>query len=360
MTQTSSRPAADTAALAQDFALHADWCRSAGAHLYAALLDGMAGDLAAGGVVADLLADRAGAGGAFTGLHLRLLAALHEVVLAGHAPALEPYYPTVGGTWPPDDVWPAAASVLTEHAERVRGWLDVAPQTNEVGRSAALAVGLLTAAASHGLRRVRLLQLGASAGLHLLVDSFRLAGDGWGWGPLWSPVDLGPCVRGALPLTPAGVPADDLSRVLTVVERRGCDVAPVDVRDPAGRRRLQAFVWPEDDVRHERLAAALELAEDAPPPVDAADAVTWLGERLAEPVADDVLTVVWSSVTLQYLDPADRRTVGALVARARDERPVSQVALESDGSHYTSPPLLTVDGRTLGSSPPHGIPLTLR
>ncbi len=52
------------------------------------------------------------------------------------------------------------------------------PQTNEVGRSVALLAGLFDVVAATGTGRIRLLELGASAGLNLLVDRFGFFGTG--------------------------------------------------------------------------------------------------------------------------------------------------------------------------------------
>lgn len=346
------------ARLARNFRTQSRWCADAGADLYAVLLSGMATDLERGGITAQLCQPYLDAPET-AAIHIRLLAGLHEIVLAGHAPELEAYYPSVGGTWPPDGVWAVASGVMTEHADRLRAWLKVVPQTNEVGRSVALAVGLATSAALTGRRRIRLLQLGASAGLHLLVDDFRIEADTWAWGSPDSPVRIADAARGRLLLTPSSAAAGDLASLIEIVDRRGCDLFPVDVTSPAGRRRLQAFIWPHDRERHERLAAAMELAEAKTPVVDAADAPDWLESRLSEPCDDDVLTVVWSSITLQYLDQARQARIAALIARGRDQQPLVQVALESTGLHYVTEPRLTLNGRFLGSCPPHGVPLLL-
>ena len=136
--------------------------------------------------------------------------------------------------------------VIADHLDELHEALAIAPQTNEVGRSVALLVGLFDLAAATGCRRVRLLELGASAGLNLLLDRFRVVGDGWSWGPEASPVQLLGAVHGAI------VPAE-----LEIVEARGCDLDPVDATSDQGRLRLTSFVWPFDVHRHERLAGAL-------------------------------------------------------------------------------------------------------
>jgi hypothetical protein len=57
-------------------------------------------------------------------------------------------------------------------------------QTNEVGRSAALLAGLFDLAAASGVRRIRLVELGASAGLNLLLDYSAFRGTSWHFGSI--------------------------------------------------------------------------------------------------------------------------------------------------------------------------------
>jgi hypothetical protein len=207
-------------------------------------------------------------------IQLRLLAAIFRLVLTERAPALRPYYACLGGDEPPSTAWPVMRQVIAEHLDELHEELAIAPQTNEVGRSAALLAGLFDLAAATGCRRVRLLELGASAGLNLLLDRFRVVGDGWSWGPDSSPVQLLGAVHGAI------VPTD-----LEIVEARGCDLDPVDATSEQGRLRLTSFVWPFDVHRHERLAGALQLAVAQPPVVDRASAAGWLTSALAVPPA---------------------------------------------------------------------------
>ena len=230
----------------------------------------MADDLEAGGPTARVVRgyEEAPAGAV---IQLRLLAGIFRLVLTGRAPELQPYYACLGGTGSPDTAWPVMRRVIADHPDELHEALAIAPQTNEVGRSVALLVGLFDLAAATGCRRVRLLELGASAGLNLLLDRFRVVGDGWSWGPEASPVQLLGAVQG--PIEPAE---------LEVVEARGCDLDPVDATSDQGRLRLTSFVWPFDVHRHDRLAGALRLAAAHPPVVDRASAAAWLTAQLTD------------------------------------------------------------------------------
>jgi hypothetical protein len=353
---SSSRPPDEP--LAVQLRNHADFCAAVDAPLYAVLLRGLADDLEAGGPTADVLGERLESP-AQDVVQLRLLGGLHRLVLSRRAPLLATYYRSVGGEAAPDGAWPAARDVLAGHVPELRAALAVPPQTNEPGRAAGLAVGLLVAAQVYGCTDVRLLEVGASAGLNLLVDRFRVspsdadgeAGEADGeqaWGPAGSPVDLSGAVHGGWP-----------GGTVRVVERRGCDLSPIDPRSPEGRLRLTSFVWPDHAERHRRLAGALALAAEHPVTVDRADAATWLRQRLAGPGPDGVLTVVWHSVFVQYLDDAARAALWAAVDDAAVRMPLAHLSLEAPRAPYLGAPLLTLDGQVLGSAPAHGVPVTL-
>jgi hypothetical protein len=324
-------------------------------HLYGELLARLAADLEEGGPTLDICRHHLDAprGDA---IQLRLLAGIFRIVLRGEAPELERFYPSLGGTAPADQAWPALRPVLDAHAAELRTALDHAPQTNEVGRSACLLVALFEAVRRHGTDRVRLLEPGASAGLNLLVDRYRFTGDGWAWGPEASPLVLD---TGAAGLAP---------REFDVVERRGCDLSPVDASTPEGARYLTSFVWPFDVDRHARLAAALTIAREHPVTVDRASAESWLDAQLRRPVGDGVLTVVWQSITQQYWPAATSAAVAEVVADARSSMPLAHVTMEGVPpaqplGGYSVPehgPELRLDGDLLARSHHHGPPVLLR
>jgi hypothetical protein len=323
-------------------------------HLYGHLMRAMADDWDAGGPVRDICAgwDDAPAGSV---VQLRLLAGLFRLVLRGEAQELLPYYPCLGGVDPPQEAWPHVRRVLASHVPELREALEVAPQTNEPGRSAALLVGLFAAVQRTGLTDLRLFEVGASAGLNLLVDHYRIEGEGWAHGPADSAVRLANAVRGVLEPT-----------AFRIGERRGCDLAPIDPRSDDGRLRLRSFVWPWQLERHERLAGALEIAAARPVQVDRAGAADWLEERLAADVEPSVLTVVWQSVTGQYWPRKEVERVHTLVRAAASRMPVVRLAMEYPppegvpGGPTLSIAVAAVAPEEIADVVDHGGPVTVR
>src|SRR5438034_5449361 len=105
-------------------------------------------------------------------LALRFMGAVHRLVLEGRAPALARHYPSAGGEAGLEGAWAAFRDTLEQHRDTLRALVTSPVQTNEVGRSAALLGGFLLVARETGLP-LRLLELGASAGLNLRWDHYR-------------------------------------------------------------------------------------------------------------------------------------------------------------------------------------------
>ena len=322
--------------------------------VYGYAMRGMADDWEAGGVTREVCR---GWEDSPTGtvVQLRYLAGVFRIVLRGEAPELAAFYPCLGGQRPASEVWPVMRSVVAAHVPELQAALPVVPQTNEPGRSAVLLLGLFEAVRRHGIRRIRLLELGASAGLNLYVDRFRYAGPGWAWGPPDSPLMLAT-------EAPQVAPED-----VEIVARRGCDLDPVDPTTAEGADRLRSFVWPWHVSRHERLADAIAVARAEQSAgraavVDRAGAGTWLDEQLSTP-SPDALTVVWQSITRMYWPPEEGHRVDALIAAARTRMPLTHITMEHpdqvvDGQVvHARHAALAVDGDVLGEVHPHGIPV---
>lgn len=332
--------------------------------LYAALLDAAIADVAAGGACAHVLSHvPPGLDPIPDAVVLRFLGAVHRLVLEGGAPGLARWFPTAGGSFDPDaDGSDAGADLLVAveaHAGELIDGLRLGVQTNEVGRCAALAVGFTEVLRTFGLP-LRLLELGASAGLNLRWDRWRYQSGSTTWGDPGAAITFAEGYRS---------PEPDVSAPLgpgaAVVERRGCDRSPIDATTEAGRRLLRSFVWPDQAVRHERLDAALAAAADVPATVDAEDAASWLVRQLATPVPG-VATVVFHSIVWQYLPRETREGVRTAIAeashRASAEAPLAWLRMEpgEDPTEAAEVRLLTAPGgehRLLALTGYHGHPV---
>jgi hypothetical protein len=336
-------------------------CAALGSPLYAFLLGRMAGDVRAGGPCADVVAGYEDAPGP-AAIALRLLGGVHALVLTGRTPDLAGYYPSAGGAFDParqDACWAAFRDTVAAEIGGVRDWMTRPPQTNEVGRANLLIAGLLAAVRSDPLP-IRLFELGASAGLNLRADHFRCVGDGIAWGRADSPVVLRDAWRGAAPQwlveAAAGYPA------LTVLQRRGCDLTPIDPLSPDGELALRAYVWPDQTARAARLDGALRLAAQVPAEVDTVGAADFLAGLRLEP---GTLTVVWHSIMRQYVPAAEwariegelDRLAAADTARARFAYVAFEPVRVGERYRFQLTVRLGAAAETvLAQAEPHGLP----
>ncbi|RAO01966.1 Aminoacyl-tRNA hydrolase [Micromonospora saelicesensis] len=295
-------------------------CRKNGSSSYVALITELLDRLGTDDTVTGLLTadDRNPIQSA---LCLRLFGAVNRIAMAEDADWLGSCYPTFGGTTDVDALIPAFFDFLTAHDDAVRVQMKLGVQTNEVGRAAPLSAAMNVVAALTG-RPLRLLEVGASAGLNLLLDRYFVAGGRQAWGPPESPLRLTGHFESGEP--PAGE--------LTVAERRGCDLNPLDVHAPGTAELLRSFVWPEHVDRARRLDAALQVARSAPRlAIDAVDACSWLIDQAEDPVGGRT-TVIYHSIVLPYFDPDERTRFESLIrergAATDADRPLAWISLE--------------------------------
>ena len=330
--------------------LQREACEGAGSHLYGKLLAAMADQVRDGGVCGELLepwTDNALA----DAIPLRFLASVHRLVLDGAAPDLAAHFPSAGGTDDGDPV-PAFLDTVVRHRARIADEMRLGVQTNEVGRAASLVGGFHRISLAHRLP-LRLLEVGASAGLLLRWDRYGYEAGGRRWGG-----DEG--VHFDEPWTGDPPPFDD---TLEVASRAGCDINPIDVSTDAGVTALRGFLWPDQTERRARLDAAIEVARRHPATLERADAGAWVADRLRDPVPG-VATVVYHSIVLQYLPRTTfermRDAIADAGARATPDAPVCWLRMEPAGAladlRLRSWP--GGDEEVLGTTGYHGPPVT--
>ncbi len=280
--------------------------------IYAVVLDRLADDIEAGGATWRGL-EALGALRLDDNAALRIAGAAHRVALAGAAPAYARHLPTCGGDGDAEAAWPALRDLCASGALDQEVLRPV--QTNEPARTAALLPGFATIARETGLP-LRLLEVGASAGLLLRFDRYRISVGPHDWGDASSPVRI--VAEGDASLGP-----------VEVASRRGCDPRPLD--PVADRLVLLSFVWPTQVDRFRVVEAALDLAPTVAVEVDRTGAGDWLTHELAAPV-EGVTTVVYHSIVWQYLSPEEqgvvRHEIEAAGARAMPGAPVAWLRYE--------------------------------
>ncbi|MDP3906970.1 DUF2332 domain-containing protein [Novosphingobium sp.] len=253
-------------------------------------------------------------------LPLRLAGGLHALHLSGTEPALAAIYEDQPGV---DDPAIVAAAIHT-HEAALLPWLDGPPQTNEAGRSANFIAAMLWLAGQGLPPRFECLEIGSSAGINLMLERYHYDLGGVQVGPL----------PGAMAFRPEwqGSPPPDAT--IQIASTKGCDVAPVDLTDPAQALRLKAYIWPEHTVRFERMAAAIAEAGQSPPDLVKMNAADFVEAQLARPQDAGTTRVLMHSIVWQYV-PADQQAritaaMEAAGARATPDRPLAWVALEAN------------------------------
>ena len=215
----------------------------------------------------------------------------------------------------------AIGAALEAGEATILEWMDHPTQTNEVARSAAFMAALMTLAHQADMP-FELLEIGASAGLNLMLDRYAHDLGGVSAGTARSPVRIAPEWRG-----PAPVRAP-----VRIASVGGVDLRPLRLEDPFTRERLLSYVWADDPARAERLCHAIALNRACPPPVERESAAPWIARKLAEPQPAGTCRVVQHSMVLQYLPERERRAVLTAImhagALATPERPLAWIGLE--------------------------------
>lgn len=296
--------AAASEIIAQRLLRQAGWCEKLGSRLYSRLLREAAADVRVFGVCWTVLHghhdDPPG-----SALALRFLGAVHRLVLEGNAPELAACYPSMGGDADCGGLWPRFLAAVQQHATALRDLVHLPVQTNEVGRSAALLGGFLDVVRRTSLP-LRLLEIGASAGLILRWDQYRYEQDDEGWGDPRSPVRIS---------GPFGDAHPRFDVEARIIERHGCDTLPIEPNTEEGRLTLQSYVWPDQLERFRRLASAIDIARRVPVQLDQANAADWIEAALATGVLG-AATVVFHSIVWQYVAPEDRARIQHAMATA--------------------------------------------
>jgi hypothetical protein len=264
-----------------------------------------------------------------------ILAALHDLALAGRAPALAAAYAAADA----DAAASAAIDTLLQMTDAVADIAVRRPvRADETGRHAVLYPAIAEAARRTGANAVGLIDVGCSAGLNLNVDRVGITyGNGPSLGEPSSPVQLRSRIAHR-----RSVPA----RVIPeVVARIGVDLDPIDVTDADAARWLRACLPPDQPERIARLDAEMALTATAPPVLLSGEAAELLPDAVAR-VPANALPVVTTTWALSQFPLETRQRFLCRLEAAAAGRTVAWVSAEGVGVAPTIP--------TLGDRPASG------
>ncbi len=259
---------------------------------------------------------------------LVILAALHDLALAGRAPALAAAYAAADG--------PAAANAAVEAlVQMTDAVVAIAvrrqPQRSETGSRAVLYPAIVEAARRVRADTVGLIDVGCAAGLDLTVDRVGITySNGQSLGDPTSAVQLTCSVVGGRPLPTRPMPE--------VIARIGVDPDPADVTDPDDARWLRACLWPDQPEQAARLEAEMALAATAPPRLLRGDAVEVLPDAFAC-VPEDALPIVITTWALSRFSLESRLRFLRRLDEAAAGRAVAWVSAEGVGVAPAMPTL---------------------
>jgi hypothetical protein len=326
------------------------WSRTLGSPFTANMLELIRDNIRNGGALAPLVVPWNGPPVEDV-VALRLSGVVQMMARTGRAPSLARFYPTGGESWDSDVIAAEIEKAVATNIEFVRSILSRPPQTNEVGRSAVLMPAYVQVARATGLP-LRILEVGASAGLNLMWDRFHYELGGHHVGDPKARVTVRAEWQGPWP---------GITSLPHVVERQGCDRTPIDLAAEGEADRLMSYMWPDQTERVERLEGAIALARQDKPRLEQADAGEWLERMLAEPV-HGVATIIAHSIAWTYFSQETsargRRAIEQAGARATRKAPLAWVAFEHVAPNELPALTLTTwpggEEKLLARAHPHG------
>ena len=252
------------------------------------------------------------------------LASVKRLIYASSGEELAKHYIRAGQGEPPSDgLAEAFTRFCLENEERLLELVRTRRvQVNAEGRCGYLMPAFGLASADAGGMPLALVDVGSSAGIHLLWDKFRyIYSDGSEFGPEDSDVKIYCETMTPLPDIPSELPE--------VRFRIGLDMSPIDMVAEEEFLWIMALIWPEHMDRAQTMWEALLVWMADPPPVKRGNALDTLPEVLEEAPGDAALCVFHCHVLNQF--SVDDRAAFYEILRAESfRRPVYYIPSEGE------------------------------
>jgi hypothetical protein len=251
-----------------------------------------------------------------------LFGAVHFLLLNSSQHPLAEFYPDLTpNPRPLQDAYPYFRQFCLAHADEIRSLVTTQRvQTNEVGRCSGLLPAFSLLSQQLADQPLALVEIGASAGLHLLWDRYN-----YNYGP--AGCSGNPTSPVKISAIPQGTPYPPIPTTLpTIMYRIGLDLHPIDIHDEQAVRWLKALIWPEHKDRMQQLDNALQLARYQPPKIVEGNAAVILPQLLSQ-VPQNAILCLYHSYTLNQMPKTTREQILQHIAdfsRQRDLYRISQ------------------------------------
>ncbi|MEA2574796.1 MAG: hypothetical protein QOH93_2094 [Chloroflexia bacterium] len=288
---------------------------------------------------------------------LLFFGSVHYLLLKGAEHPLAAYYPSVVDyDREPREGDPYSAFhdfVLQNRGDIERLVQTRNVQTNEVQRCACLLPVFALLYKEVLKRPLALVEVGSSAGLHLLWDRYGYNyGEDLQFGDANSPVQLKCELRGKFrPPMPDPFPK--------IGYRVGIDLNPIDVRDPDQVLWLRAMIWPEHQERAELLERAIAVARKDLPTLMKGDVFDLLPQAVRNAPRGTAICI-YHSYTIMQLPKEARDRLTSMIGELSIDLPIYRISQEWPGGEAAQVNLMRYAGNTyveqhLADCHPHGL-----
>jgi len=252
-----------------------------------------------------------------------LFGSVHYLLLRGEDHLLREFYASLTAhPRAPEGAPPVFRVFCLRYAEEIQNLVTTRKvQTNEVRRCTALLAAFSLVQQRMRQESLSLLEIGSSAGLHLLWDKYGYEYETSGYiVNADSPVQLHCSL--------VGEKLPDLSTGMPVIGSRiGIDINPIDVGNPDQVRWIRALIWPEHSDRAALFERAIAIARRDPPHIVAGNAADVLLST-AETVPDETALCIFHSYTLNQCPEHIHEQIVSNIEEIAKSRDVFRISLE--------------------------------
>lgn len=259
--------------------------------------------------------------------------AVHFLLLKQPAHHLAEFYPDlVTQPRPLHESYPPFRAFCLEHKEELVHLVTTRPvQINEVRRCSALALAFCLLGQRLQGQPLALVEIGTSAGLHLLWDAYTYDyGEGHCIGSHSSSVHIASTFEGSFPI-PAMQPFPP------VASRVGLDLNPLDVHNEDDVLWLRALLWPEHRDSQRLLQSAIQVARQHTLTLVRGDASLTL-PQVIEAIPQEHALCIYHSYTLNQIPRQIRKNILDQIFQHAQRRDLYRI--EQEGYSFQQSPSL--------------------